>query len=96
VTGSGYGMLKAFLTAAGVPYEIVHPSSWKREMKIKGQGDDAAARKKDTKTRAIAKCQGMFPDQDLRPTARSKNPSDGMAEALLLAVYAGRHLAQAG
>ena len=91
-TGCGYGMLAAFLTAAGVPFEIVHPSTWKREMKIKGQGKTPAERKKDSKARSISTCQGLFPDHDLRPSEKHRVPSDGMAESLLLATYAGRHL----
>ena len=91
-TGYGYGMLQAFLTAAEVPFEIVHSSTWKRMMKIKGQGKTEAERKKDGKRRSIATAQSMFPIYDLRPTPRARTPSDGMAEALLLATYAGRHL----
>lgn len=90
-TGFGYGMLISFLTAAEVPFEVVHPSTWKRKMKIKGQGKTDKERKKDNKRRSIAAAQAMFPGYDLRPTPRS-GPSDGMAEGLLLATYAGRHL----
>ena len=90
--GCGYGMLAAFLTAAGVPFEVVHPSTWKRAMKIKGQGKTPAERKKDGKARSISTCQGLFPDHDLRPSEKHRVPSDGMAESLLLATYAGRHL----
>ena len=91
-TGCGYGMLAAMLTAAEVPFEVVHPATWKRAMKIKGQGKTPAERKKDGKARSIATAAGLFPKHDLRPTARSTTPSDGMAEGLLLATYAGRHL----
>jgi hypothetical protein len=92
VTGCGYGMLQAFLTAAEVPFEIVHSSTWKRTMKIKGQGDSPKTRKKDGKLRSIATCQSMFPGYDLRLTPKARTPSDGVAESLLLATYAGRHL----
>jgi len=90
--GYAYGMLSAMLTAAEVPFEIVHSSRWKKEMKIKGQGDDPKARKKDGKRRSISTCQGLYPDVDLRPTARARTPSNDKAESLLLATYAGRHL----
>ena len=85
-------MLQAFLTAAEIPFEIAHPATWKKKMKIKGQGKTDKERKKDGKRRSISTCQGLFPGYDLRPTTRHKVPSDGMAVALLLATYAGRHL----
>jgi hypothetical protein len=92
--GYAYGMLRAMLTAAGVSYEIVHPSRWKKAMGIKGQGDDPVVRKKDGKRRSLEKAQGLFPKVDFRPSSRHK-PSVDMAEAALLAVYGGRHLVEA-
>jgi hypothetical protein len=37
-------------------------------------------------------CEKLFPGVDLRATERSRKPSDGLAEALLMAEYARRRM----
>jgi crossover junction endodeoxyribonuclease RuvC len=50
--GTSFGMLLGFLTASGIPFERVTPSTWQRKMKCLSKGD-----KKVTKARA----QELFP-----------------------------------
>jgi len=94
--GYVYGMLRGLLVAAGVSHEVVHPTRWKRAMNIKGAGDDPVSRKADGKRKSVSAVQALIPKVDLRPTARAKKPSVDKAEAILLAVYAGRNLAWNG
>ncbi len=57
--GANFGMLKAFLCAAGIPYEEVQPSVWQRAMGV------PARRKSMTKAahKNVLKgvCQKLFP-----------------------------------
>ena len=50
--GQGYGALQMALTACGIPFELVSPAVWQREMKCLSRGD-----KNVTKRRA----QELFP-----------------------------------
>lgn len=79
--GDNFGFIRGLLTAHGVPYELVRPQKWKKEYSITAD-----------KNSAIAVCTRLFPDVSLLPTSRCKKPSDGYAEALLMAEYARRHM----
>lgn len=72
------------LTALRIPFQLVRPQQWQRAMLA---GTPKAS---DTKTRSIMAAQRLFPAVSLLPTPRSRKPSDGFADALLLAEYARR------
>ena len=80
--GKSAGYIEGVLSALGIPYQLIPPQTWKREFSLIG---------KDKKT-SIETCQKLFPDIDLKRTERCKTGSDGKAEALLIALYAERHL----
>lgn len=73
------------LTALGIPFEPVYPQVWQKAMLDPGSGD--------TKTRSILAAQRLFPTTSLLPTARSRKPSDGLSDALLIAEWGRRKLA---
>ena len=79
--GKSAGYIEGVLAALGISYQLVMPKRWKAEFTLNGK-DKAAS---------IEVCKRLFPDVDLRPTARCRKDSDGMAEALLLACFAKRH-----
>lgn len=79
--GKAYGYIKGVLEAFGIPYQEISPQRWKKEF---GLNSD--------KARSVQVCQQLFPDVNLLATPRCKKPHDGMAEALLMAEYARRHL----
>ena len=79
--GKGYGWILGILDAYNVPYELVTPQKWKKEFSVTGD-----------KNSSIAVCKRLFPSVPLLPTERCRKDSDGMAEALLMAEYARRHL----
>ena len=83
MTGYGYGVMQALLTSLKLPYEIINPSVWQKEILIGLNRDDK-------KQASIMFCQQKFPDVDLTPTERSKKPSDGLSDALCMAVYCYR------
>jgi hypothetical protein len=87
------GMIKMLLAILKIAYTEVTPQSWQKEMflgvtiqekKVKGLW------KKDTKATSVLAAQKLFPKEDLRATAKSKVPHDGITDALLLAEYGRR------
>ena len=78
--GKAAGFSECVLTANRIPFQLVPPKKWKKEYSL---GND--------KAQSIAVCKKLFPNVNLLPTARCTKDSDGMAEALLLALYAQRH-----
>ena len=78
--GKSAGFIEGVLKASRIPFQIVPPKKWKKEYSL---GND--------KSQSIAVCKKLFPNISLLPTPRCTKESDGMAEALLMALYAQRH-----
>lgn len=78
--GEGYGYLKGVLESFEISYQEIQPRKWKAEFEL---NTDKAA--------SIEIARQLFPDVNLIPEGCRK-PSDGMAEALLMAEYARRKL----
>lgn len=79
--GKNFGFIQGALSSQFIQYELVSPQKWKREFGVtndKNTSIDCAIR--------------LFPKVNLLPTERSRKPHDGMAEALLIAEYARRHM----
>lgn len=81
--GVGYGKMLGIMAAMKIPYHEIRPAVWKKEI-LAGEPD-----KKDKKV-SIRVCERIFPEASLLATDRSKVPSDGMAEACLIADYGRR------
>lgn len=79
--GHNLGVIEGILSALRIPYQMVPPQTWKKEFSLTGD-----------KARSVEVCEKLFPGVDLRATERSRKPSDGLAEALLLAEYARRKM----
>lgn len=82
--GVSYGIIQGILMANNIPFQLITPQRWKKEF---GLNSD--------KTKSIEVCQKLFPTVSLYRTERCKTKHDGMAEALLMALYANRRLAYA-
>ena len=78
--GENYGWLKGVLDAYHIPYQEIPPQTWKKEF---GLNSD--------KVKSIEVARQLFPDAELTPP-NCRKPHDGIAEALLLAVYAMRKM----
>ncbi len=78
--GVSFGYIKGVLETLDIPYQEVPPQAWKREFNLIGTDKKAS----------IACAQRLFPHANLLATTRSRVPSDGMAESLLMAEYARR------
>lgn len=77
--GKSFGYILGVLEANNIPYELVTPKKWKKHFSLD-----------DDKKKSIQTAKRLFPGVSLLPTARCRVESDGMAEALLLALYAYR------
>lgn len=79
--GHNLGYIEGLLNAWDIPYQLVPPQTWKREFSLSSD-----------KSKSIEVCQKLFPKVNLKATERSRKPSDGIAEAILMAEYARRKL----
>ena len=79
--GKSAGYIEGVLTALGIPYQLILPKKWKGEF---GLNSD--------KVESVKVCKQLFPDVSLLSSSRCRKESDGMAEALLMALYAKRKL----
>lgn len=77
--GMNFGIVQGMLIALGIPFELVRPQKWKKEFSCTSD-----------KNTSISVAQRMFPDVDLKRTARCLKPHDGICEALLMAEYCRR------
>jgi crossover junction endodeoxyribonuclease RuvC len=79
--GTEYGFIQGALQALGIPFQLVPSNVWKKSYSLIGKDKKAS----------IDVCRKLFPELNLLPTPKSRVPSDGLAEAALLALYAKRH-----
>lgn len=79
--GQNFGFIQGVLKAYQIPFELVPPQKWKKEFSVTSD-----------KNTSIEVCKKLFPFVNLKATPRCKKDHDGMAEALLMAEYARRHL----
>jgi len=76
-TGMGYGIWRGLLAGLQIPYEIVGPRTWKKEM-LKDMDQSS-------KASSLLKAKQLFPTADI-----TLKKHDGRAEALLMAEYLRR------
>jgi len=76
--GENYGAYQGMLASLNIPYVLVTPRTWQKEVMGVGKGD--------TKERSLTMARQMFPSVDLK-----YKKDDGMSDALLMAEY-GRRL----
>lgn len=79
--GKNAGFIEGILQTYGIPYQLVPPQTWKKEFQLHKSKQDS-----------VSVCKRLFPNANLFPTEKCRKENDGMAEALLLALYARRKL----
>jgi len=80
--GTGWGQLRGICAGLGIPYELVRPQEWQREM-LAGQPEDAE----------YLVASRLWPHADWRATPRATKPHSGMVDAALIAEYGRRRSA---
>lgn len=78
--GFGCGLFEGILAALRLPYILVHPKTWQKEI--------CGGLSGDTKARAIQAAGMMLPQLSLRKSDRSTKPHTGKADSACLALYA--------
>lgn len=96
--GETYGVLQGTLIALGIPFHLVPPKIWQREMwtssdKVYKTGKDKNGRpirRVDNKATSINAARRLFPDVDFRRTAKCKTVDDNKCDAMLICDYGRR------
>lgn len=95
------GLLKGLLIANKIPYHLVPPKTWQKEMwdnkdlvityKTITKKDKTITKKDvNTKQTSFNAAKRIFPNVDLRKTERCKNLDDNKCDSLLISEYARR------
>lgn len=99
--GEIYGQLQALLIANKIPYVLVPPKTWQKEIwvnsdmvinykKIKIKNSETVRKEVDTKKTSINAAKRLFPNIDFRKSERCKNIDDNKVDATLICEYARR------
>jgi len=82
--GCHYGIIQGILLAHQVPYSLVPPRTWQKNMIV--------SRARDAKAKALASANKIFKKEKKFwiPTRRHKKPHDGMIDSALIAEYCRR------
>jgi len=83
--GRGYGLIEGVVAAVELPYELIRPVDWQREM-FKGLP------KGKTKDLSKQVAQQLYPKEDFRRTEKCKNVHDGLTDAALITEYIRRKI----
>lgn len=99
--GEIYGQLQGLLIANKIPYVLVQPKVWQKEMwtnsdmvvnykKVVVKGKETTRKEVDTKATSINAAKRLFPNIDFRKTERCKKIDDNKVDATLMSEYARR------
>lgn len=87
--GKTYGMLLGMLISHKIPYSLVPPKVWQKEIWV--SSDKVIDGKKvNTKATSANAAKRLFPGMDLRRSIKCKKDDDNKIDALLIAEYARR------
>lgn len=95
------GILKGLLMANKIPYHLVPPKTWQKEMwdnkdlvvsykTMTVKGKDISKKDVNTKQTSINAAKRIFPNIDLRRTNKCKNLDDNKVDSLLISEYGRR------
>lgn len=91
--GEVFGVLQGLLIALRIPYMLVPPKTWQKEIWIsedKVYKNGGGKKMVDNKGTSINAAKRLFPCEDLRRTAKCKNADDNKCDALLICEYGRR------
>lgn len=99
--GFNKGYLIGLLAANHIPYVMVQPKEWQKEMwinsdmvvnykKVTIRGKETTRKDVDTKNTSFNAAKRLFPDMDFRKTERCKKWDDNKVDATLMSEYARR------
>lgn len=82
--GQNFGMILGVVSANSIPYELVSPNKWQKEMVT------AADKCESTKQSSYNAARRLHPDMDFRRSVRARNFDDNKVDATLICDYAIR------
>lgn len=99
--GFNKGYLIGLLAANKIPYVLVQPKTWQKEVwinsdmivnykKIKIKDKEVTKKEVDTKNTSINAAKRLFPQIDFRKSEKCKNLDDNKVDATLMSEYARR------
>lgn len=99
--GFNKGYLIGLLAANNIPYVLVQPKEWQKEMwgnsdivvtykEVTVKGKKTTRKEVNTKQTSINCCKRLFPTLDLRKSERSKKIDDNKVDSILLCEYGRR------
>lgn len=99
--GFNKGYLIGLLAANKIPYVLVQPKTWQKEIwvnsdmivnykKVKIKDKEITKKEVDTKNTSINAAKRLFPHIDFRKSERCKNLDDNKVDATLMSEYARR------
>lgn len=99
--GFNKGYLIGLLAANNIPYILVQPKEWQREMwgntdmvvtykEVTIKGKKVTKKEINTKQTSINACKRLFPTIDLRKSERAKKIDDNKVDSILMSEYARR------
>lgn len=99
--GFNKGYLIGLLAANKIPYVLVQPKTWQREIwtnpdmvvnykKVTIKDKEITKKEVDTKNTSINAAKRLFPHIDFRKSERCKNLDDNKVDATLMSEYARR------
>lgn len=99
--GFNKGYLIGLLAANQIPYTLVAPKEWQKEMwgnadmvvtykEVIIKGKKVNKKEVNTKQTSINACKRLFPTLDLRKSERSKKVDDNKVDSILMSEYARR------
>lgn len=99
--GFNKGYLIGLLAANKIPYILVQPKTWQKEIwvnsdmvvdykKVLLKGKETIRKEVDTKNTSINAAKRLFPNIDFRKTERCKKIDDNKVDATLMSEYARR------
>lgn len=91
--GEVFGVLQGLLIALEVPYHLVPPKTWQKEIWIsqdKVYKNVAGKKAIDNKATSINAARRLFPTEDFRRTSKCKNVDDNKCDATLICDYGRR------
>lgn len=88
--GENKGIIQGILTALKIPYAMIAPKEWQKEIWINSDKVYKEGKKIDTKKTSFNSAHRIFPDIDLRKNTRCTKEHDGKCDSLLIAEFARR------
>lgn len=87
------GYLVGMLAAHRIPYHLIPPKGWQKEMWSNADKEYKHSDGKkavDTKATSINACKRLFPQLDLRRSPKCKNIDDNKVDSILMSEYGRR------